>query len=232
MVSIRYENPQSNFITRPFELGIRHLKVAFCDDSQENLTKIAKERIIYRPFELDNNQYKQLSLKERVYHAAIGLSETLGYVTIVTPFVAAAADKIFGGKPFYPKGGYPLRTHMEEGGNFEDFEAGNLRRNPFDQDAAEDVFYQGASWLPLSIDDLTRQAEIYAKEHYILTFFHANKEEASDQILNYIKEILYDSDFQKDPKAYMEAWKLRRGTTEELRIPEDIAAEFFASVIK
>lgn len=140
--TIRYES--TNWLTMPFELGLRHLKLATCDGSQETLLHLAKERIIYRPLEKDN-KYTSLTAGSRVYHIVVGTLETVGYLTLIAPFITAVADHLF--KPWYPKGGYPFRTHMEEGGVFTSDQA-VWRKNPFDQNGLQDSFYQGASWLP------------------------------------------------------------------------------------
>jgi hypothetical protein len=139
--TIRYET--TNWLTRPLELGARHFKLATCDGSQATLLRLAKERIIYRPYE-DDNTYTPLTVGQRVYHIAVGTLETVGYLTLIVPFITSVADRLFN-KPWYPKGGYPFKTHMEEGG---DFEARPYRKNPFDQNGLQDLFYQGASWLP------------------------------------------------------------------------------------
>lgn len=41
------------------------------------------------------------------------------------------------------------------------------------------------------------------------------------EILNYLKKILENNDFQSDPFKFMKAWKERRGYTKEFRVPED-----------
>ena len=143
--TVRYESGLSNFITNPFEIGLRHLKVACSDGSQNTLLQLAKERIIYRPLEADNT-YKPLTIGQRIYHGVVGTLETVGYLTLVIPFIVSVAEKIFN-KPWYPKGSYPFRTHMEEGGDF-DASQSSWRKNPFDANGAQDPFYQGASWLP------------------------------------------------------------------------------------
>lgn len=51
-------------------------------------------------------------------------------------------------------------------------------------------------------------------------------------ILNYLREILENPDFQNDPFKYMKAWKERRGNTEELRLPEDPVRGFLKNEIK
>ena len=47
-----------------------------------------------------------------------------------------------------------------------------------------------------------------------------------NEIVDYVKTVLEDSDFQNDPFAYMKAWTQRRGYTEEVRIVEDTAKRF------
>lgn len=133
--------------TEPFETGLRHLKVAFCNDSKEILIDMAKERIIYRPYESDN-EYKLLTKSQRFTHLIVGLLETIGYLTIVVSLIVYLVDRCLN-IPSYPKGGYPLRTHINEGGSFESFHHASIesrRKNPFDTDGKSDPFYAGASW--------------------------------------------------------------------------------------
>ena len=92
--------------------------------------------------------YKPLTIGRRVYHFTLGVLETAGYLTLIIPFITAVADRLFN-KPWFPKGFFIFRTHMEELGSF--YPRNTMiywRKNPFDQDAIEDPFYQGASWLP------------------------------------------------------------------------------------
>ena len=142
--TIRYEYNHS--LTMPFEYGLRHLKLAFCDGSQETLLNFAKERIIYRPFEASehfSDRYKSLTLCDRVTHFIIGITQTVGYLTGVIPFIAAFADRLLT-KPWYPKGGTDFQTHMVEGGSIDADD--NWRVSPFSPEAFQDPFYQGASW--------------------------------------------------------------------------------------
>lgn len=154
MVTVRYESSINSFLTRPFEIGLRHLKVGFCDGSPNTLLQMARERIIYRTHESKVN-FDPLTKKQRVFHILTGALETVGYITLITPFVVSILDRIFN-KPWYPKGGYPFRTHMEEGGssNYAIEEESNLsaveakwRKNPFDANGKNDPFYEGASWV-------------------------------------------------------------------------------------
>ncbi len=144
-IIVRYENGLNNFFVAPFEIGLRHLKVACCENSQNALLMLAKERIIYRPFEKDN-AYEPLTIARRVYHGVIGTLETAGYLTLIVPFIVSIAEKIFN-KPYYLKGCYEFGTHMEEGGLF-GAKPATFRKNPFDPNGAQDPFYRGASWLP------------------------------------------------------------------------------------
>lgn len=50
-------------------------------------------------------------------------------------------------------------------------------------------------------------------------------------IYDYVDKVLSTSDFQNDPVSYMEAWRKRRGNTEELRIPEDPARTIITALI-
>jgi hypothetical protein len=45
--------------------------------------------------------------------------------------------------------------------------------------------------------------------------------------LNYIKEVLANPEFQKDPQAFMQEWKEKRGTKEILLVGPDSALKFF-----
>lgn len=146
MAIVRSESTLNNFFTDPFEVGLRHFKVAFCDGSQDALLELARERIIYRPYEKDGNVYEPLTIDRRIFHIIIGTLNTVGYLTLVIPFIVLAAQKFFS-RPMYLKGCYGLRTHMAEGGAFGS-NSDHWRKNPFDQNGAEDPFYQGASWLP------------------------------------------------------------------------------------
>ncbi len=141
-IAVRYEVALINRLTKPFEVGLRHLKVAFCDGTDEKLIQLAKERIIYRPFE-ETNKYAPLTIGQRLYHGIVGMLETIGYLTLIVPYIVQIADRCFC-KPWYPKGCYAFRTNMAEGGSFE---TKVWRKNPFDDNGAEDPFYHGASWL-------------------------------------------------------------------------------------
>lgn len=158
LVTVRYESSLFNFLTQPFEIGLRHLKVACCDGSQETLIQMAKERIIYRPEEKNNNNYISLTSKQRFFHAVVGLSEIVGYSALLVsdigykrfmiPFITSTIDR-FLNKPFYEiKESWDFKVHVAEGGSF-NYEGGILRRNPFDSNAITDSFYGGASWLSL-----------------------------------------------------------------------------------
>ncbi len=46
-------------------------------------------------------------------------------------------------------------------------------------------------------------------------------------LLNYINKVLDNPQFQKHPRKFLDAWKVKRGLTEEWRIPEDQARAFF-----
>ena len=144
ITTVRYES-FSRF-TKPFDIGIRHLAVAFCDGSQETLNRLARERIVYRPRESEIGL--SLTKKQRSFHLVVGTLETVGYVTIIIPFIISFVDKILF-KPYYPKGGPSFQTHMEEGGAFPEdtiFTEENWRKNPFHKKGKDDPFYKGASW--------------------------------------------------------------------------------------
>ena len=142
---IRYETPFSSAFTRPFELGMRHLQVAFSNGAQDSLKELAKERIIYRPYAPENT-YAPLGIGQRVFHLIVGGLETGGYLTLAFPFIASVVDKSLN-KPWYPKGSYAFRTHMEEGGLHAAYFLGMRRKNPFDLNGVKDPFYRGASWV-------------------------------------------------------------------------------------
>lgn len=143
-VCVRYENESNNWFFHPFEIGFRHLKVASCDGKQSTLINFAKERIIYRPIE-GTETCHLLTLRSRIHHLALGIFETLGYLTLVVPFLVATFDRIFH-KPWYIKGCEKLRTHIEEGGQL-GVDPSKWRKNPFHSDCTNESFYQGASWI-------------------------------------------------------------------------------------
>lgn len=158
LVTIRYESQLNNFLTRPFEIGLRHLKVAFGDGSLQKLEEMARERIIYRSMEKEK-PFSSLTVKERVIHLITGTLETagylaflpsIGYTTVTTtvsfatiPFVVSFVDR-FLFQHWYPKGCYGFSTHMEEGGHHD---TTTWRKNPFDPDGHEDPFYKNATWI-------------------------------------------------------------------------------------
>lgn len=152
-VTIRYESAYNSMLTNPFEVGVRHFQVAFCDGTQDTLLRLAKERVIYRPFEEHKNTYASLSLCDRVCHFTTGLLETVGYMIPVIPLVTQFFDRF--NKRWFPKGGPTYRTHIQEGGTQDQFHTGYrpnglnlyLRRNPFDANANLDAFYKDATWM-------------------------------------------------------------------------------------
>jgi hypothetical protein len=174
-ITIRYESSNC-FIATPFELGIRHLKVAFCADTDDALLNLAKERVIFRPADCPElypsnstgRQYSHLNLSKRICHAAIGLLETVGYLTLIVPFIVAIADRILNQRP-YDHLCKAYATHVIEGGKpLENSQLKNVpvgdegqivncteenqelmqdfRKNPFAEDGRRDPFYKGASW--------------------------------------------------------------------------------------
>ena len=165
-VRIRYESALNSIFTLPFEIGVRHLKVAFCDGSQQTLTELSKERIIYRSRELEE-RFSPLTKKQGIFHLITGTLEIIGYATIAipffgdkfpksifkkssltifTPFIVYLIDSLSNKPRLNPQGGYSFRTHIIEGGDF--YTNTNMRRkNPFHANAKEDSFYQGASWI-------------------------------------------------------------------------------------
>ncbi|MES2345415.1 MAG: hypothetical protein V4494_05720 [Chlamydiota bacterium] len=140
LIQVRTEDSTNCFLFTPFEIGVRHFKVASSDGSQDSLISLAKERNIYRPYH--TNKYESLTKRDRVFHIILGLAETVGYATILVPFVVTVAEKFFA--PQYPKGDYEFRTHMQEGGKFS---SKSMRRNPFDSNVVQDLFYRNASWV-------------------------------------------------------------------------------------
>ncbi len=140
-VAIRYE--AQNFLTRPFEMGVRHLKVAFA--KKDALIQLAKERVIYRPG--TGSKFDSLTWKDRAKHLTLGLLETAGYLCLAS-FVVAIAERILCPPPYGPfylpmdqvKGRDPqLVEHLEEGGSESDY-ASAKRSNPFKSN--EDPFYK------------------------------------------------------------------------------------------
>jgi hypothetical protein len=91
-VLVKYESSFNSYLMRPFEVGIRHLKVAFCNGTQEELNKMSLQKIIYKPHE-ENVQFEPLKLKNRIVHILLGITETLGYLTLVIPFIIIIAEK-------------------------------------------------------------------------------------------------------------------------------------------
>lgn len=157
-VTTRYESSMNNWLTQPFEIGVRHLKVAFCDGSQETLLHMARERMIYRSRESED-QFNPLTNRQRFFHAIVGFLETAGYITIIVPFVVSAADRALN-RPLHPKGGYSDRAHMEEGGNYEAIsqDKNHWRANPFDENGKTDPFYQNASWTKENHNFLSKES--------------------------------------------------------------------------
>ena len=150
MVIVRYESSYKNsfvsFVARPFEVGYRHLRVAFCNGKKETLVKMAKERMIYRAEEVKNYN---LTITHQVVHLVVGLLEILGYCTIVVPFAVAFFDER-ANRRAGPNNLSPLiKTHFHEWGSVD--EDWNLiepeRRNPYGPLASTDDFYKDASWM-------------------------------------------------------------------------------------
>ena len=83
-------------ITAPFELGIRHFIIACCDGKPATIQRLMKERVIhqfsYSYTGTDNPTYRDLTKCERAVHIVLGLLETVGYITIVLPFIVAFAE--------------------------------------------------------------------------------------------------------------------------------------------
>lgn len=145
-INIRYE--ANNAFTQPFQMGLRHFELAISDGSQDSLKDLAKERVIYRTFEA-HEEYKPLNTSGRVCHIVLGVLETVGYVTLVVPFIVAVAEMIFN-KPYCSPKGLTAedRIHLEEGGGIKEYES--KRANPFTPKGLQDPFYKGASWVPLA----------------------------------------------------------------------------------
>jgi hypothetical protein len=171
MVTIRYESAFDSFFTNPFEIGVRHLKVAFCNGSQANLTHLAKEKVIYRALEANNDVFQNLTLKQRVFHALVGFGETVGYLTLVVPFIIAAVDKYFN-KPT------SQITQIAEGGQQATqgtgfvvvaIDNGTERLNPFE--SVEDPFYYNASWNTPAV----RKAFYLKNPHRVFKFGSNNR---------------------------------------------------------
>lgn len=245
MVTVRYESAYNNILIQPFEIGLRHLKVAFCDGTQETLIRMAKERLIYRPNADENNEYKPLTVRHRIFHSLVGLGETVGYTAflasnigykmLLIPFIIASGDAL-SYHPRYIKGCYELRTHMEEGG-CRAYWRTNQRRNPFDLNVKEDPFYQEQSESNLQVSSLQVDAWMAKAARFSYRWptikkypLPRDRSECADHIFTYINKVLNDKSFQKDPQAFMKKWQEERGTTEELRIPEDIARMFFKTI--
>ncbi|MES2344503.1 MAG: hypothetical protein V4494_00995 [Chlamydiota bacterium] len=140
-ITARTEGSTGCFLFTPFQIGMRHLRVATCDGKQDTLITLAKERNIYRPSAYAK-KYQELTTETRVFHAVLGLAETAGYLTVVLPVIATIAEKILA--PWYHKGWYGAYTHYQEGGKEKERP---MRKNPFDRNGIEDPFYKGASWI-------------------------------------------------------------------------------------
>ena len=67
--------------------------------------------------------------------------------------------------------------------------------------------------LNFDLNDMIQKAEKFA--------------EGNENLLKYIKDILYDGKFQSNPKGYLEDWKDERGSSHQSIYPQDIAREFF-----
>lgn len=90
---------------------------------------------------------------------------------------------------------------------------------------ARSLFFRSSSENP-SLDALKQEAEDFVKNlDYDRAF--QTKEEMQEYILSYMNSILDDPKFQSNPQKYVSEWIEKRGYTEELRIPEDIALQFF-----
>ena len=149
MITVRYDsyfNYPLCFLTHPFEIGVRHLQVAFCNGSQEALINMARERIIFRPTK-EEGTFGPLTKTERLFHIGYGLLETAGYLAVIVPFIVALFDRIV--HKLWPRGcpgSYASLMNVYEGGDWRS-KKDDWRKNPFEVDGKEDPFYTEASWI-------------------------------------------------------------------------------------
>lgn len=141
--TVRYEGTK-NFLVTPFEVGKRHLQVAFSRGSTEKLAEFAQERVIYRAH--CKRPFSSLTFGERITHGVTGLLETAGYLTLILPFIALLVDIILN-KPNYDGDAVELSEHRNEGGMDDDF-VSERRYNPFTnkEAASKTPYYATASW--------------------------------------------------------------------------------------
>lgn len=155
MVVVRYESLYQNscvsFFVNPFEIGCRHLLVAFCNGTEETLTKMAKERMIYRA---EEGKKYNLTIINRVVHLVVGLMEIFGYCAIIVPFAVAFFDRMAGIRTPPKDMSYLIRVHYQEWGSLKT--KWKLikpeRRNPFGPLREQDPFYKDASWMTKKTD--------------------------------------------------------------------------------
>lgn len=87
-----------------------------------------------------------------------------------------------------------------------------------------------AKWSA-AIERALNAAAPYVEERCPLCPWEA-PEQSRAKLLAYITDVLNNDSFQKDPPAYLRAWDVRRGSTEEFRVSEDSARQFFKEHFK
>ena len=60
---------------------------------------------------------------------------------------------------------------------------------------------------------------------------HARSDEVIREIVRDVQKRMSSTSFNRDPARYMAAWKMRRGGTEELRLPEDDSRKVMAAML-
>ena len=64
-----------------------------------------------------------------------------------------------------------------------------------------------------------------------ITIGRIRRETQDPLVLGYLIRVLQERKFQKNPARFVERWERKRGTTEELRIPEDRALAILKKLV-
>ena len=75
------------------------------------------------------------------------------------------------------------------------------------------------SSLSFNLKDMLAKAKSFSEAQF--------EGESAENLLKYIQDILYDQEFQSNPQGYLDEWREQRGSSQQLKFPEDIAREFF-----
>lgn len=89
-ITVCYEGTK-NILVAPFEVGIKHIKVAFSDGTSSKLAQFVKERVIY-PADKEAS-FTPLTPGQRFKHGMIGFFETAGYLILILPFIVMIVDR-------------------------------------------------------------------------------------------------------------------------------------------